>query len=116
MIQVYKTKTGIRVREGSMSVDINQDTLGCNLKLYPQSYVEKVTNELVYTYYGELEVGKSYPLSAIDPTPGMVVMASNNEVFQYVQYADKCLWLVTGSAMAKSKLPDGTYKILYKGE
>lgn len=122
MIKVYKTSKGIRVREGVMSVDINEGTMAVYGTLYPESYVAYKDDELVYTYYGPLEVGQVYPHDAIRPEVGMVVLnIEDNSVCQYkfmgtYEKAYPNAWVVAGLTGNFKNLGKGQYQILKLGD
>lgn len=122
MIKVYKTSKGIRVREGVKSVDINEGTMAIYGTLYPETYMEYKGDELVYTYYGELKVGKVYPHDAIKPELGMVVLNTRTHlVYQYkfmgtYEKAYPNAWVVAGLTAAFEDLDEDNYQILKLGD
>ena len=118
MIQVYRTKKGIKVRDGMLSVDINPSTMAAYGTIYPDTYVELEDDELVYTYNDPLKVGQIYPDHVIEHgvKDNMIVLGQGNGYcYRYIN-GHHGLWFSMGAAGGVETLPVDLYKVLYLGE
>ena len=115
MINVYKRKDEIIVVENGSAVHITPGDLLRNNELPINEYFSTSDDELVYQLKDPVKVGQSYLHDQIDPKPGMVVIHTEDAVFQRVDDSDVCYWIMTGTERTYETLPKGTYTVLRTG-